>query len=1187
MRISEIRNSQDFQDLCQQLLAAEYDDFEILDDSSGDWGSDGYSAAKKRLFAIYCPEKVPPPAEYYQNKIRSDLKKAIDLRDAGEYEIEEWVFITPSPLPPEVQSYFRRKTGDSDFRGIAWSEKHLTNLLYKHKHLHPLFAGLLAVDLQSEIRSLTLEVKTGFDSLMQDKTAVEELEEKFKTRVEEQYQIRFRQAKTLFDERQFVRAKSLYEDIYRDLRSDSDAGDVKQLAKAAVNIGVCAWRLEKIDEVIEWFDVAAIHAPADPKVMALKATALMYRGESEKALALVERALETDPENDDAIIAKANILLQANRHEELQRFLDQKGREELRLFFQATEFGATGRRQEAVWILRSLLSNNPDDTTYLEHLASYLLVDTQNDLKNGNRLAWRLTADERTNLEEAENLLTRLIELLTDSESFPTLVAAYVNRSAARSMLGCFKAAIADCEEILRISPGNESAYLNRAKAEMQLGDYEAASFSFENYAELTGGVTTRIARDLALSYFSSGQLDKAKETARRELDRDWLASDLDLILLAVHIFDKNFDAALADEYIARAEGLFPENSALYSLKARHEQNTGGSRVEEYLLKALELSDEARAEQTRLDLADFYYDAERYREAAELYAGLISENEFVSVNYKYLYCLYATSRFAEAIEFAKRMRDGKEVDLLISPLEGKVQQLLGNMGEAAEIFRKLYERAPANTDFLIEYGICLFRSDETERARLVFDQARNRVDKTKDLFALAYGYHFLGETLLAVDLGYRALEQSPNDPEAHLDYIKLASNLKRGEGQILDEKYAAAFQKSIATFNRRFPEQNEFKTYDLKEDLSGFYELLDQATATDIDILDYYRQRSIPASLVAEVRGINLYLTWLGLRGDRAGFSMKRGSHDELELERAAVWGDKKVVVDLFALFTLTELETSDLLPKLFETILVHQSILDELGNMTREMSGWAEKGGTYSFAKTADGKYEVSHILPEVYERSVAFLEKVRGFVRSACRVTGFERELDETEDQIVQALGWAATSPVVLARQKDLPLLSDDGVLRHQTRAELDVKGFSTFALLENAARQRIISQNRFDEACVRLLIELNYRFVPISGRALMHCASKEGFRARQKFDRVIALLCESDTNVESMAVVLGQFLALLCIQNKSWLLRRDLTKRVFRLTNSYYSGELKQRTLRYLYWELKIPENIYHEIYQSLES
>lgn len=274
------------------------------------------------------------------------------------------------------------------------------------------------------------------------------------------------------------------------------------------------------------------------------------------------------------------------------------------------------------------------------------------------------------------------------------------------------------------------------------------------------------------------------------------------------------------------------------------------------------------------------------------------------------------------------------------------------------------------------------------------------------------------------------------------------------------------------------------------------------------------------------------------------------------------------------------------MLPKVFDRVLVHQAVLDELGNMIREMSGFAERDGTYSFVKTSDGQYQASQITAEVYESAARFLESVKEFVKTRCELTGFAREIDEEEILLVQTLGWAAASPVILARQNKLPLLCDDGILRHRMRAEMKIESFSTYALFGYAAEQKIISQNAFDDVSVRMLVDLNYRFIPVAARALMRCAEKEGFRTRQKFDRAVVLLCESGANIESMATVLAQFLAVLWLEKKSWLLKRGLTKRVFRLVEPYYSGELENRTLRCLYWGLKIPSEVYHAIHLALE-
>ena len=155
MRISEIRNTQQFQDLCQSLLVAEYENTQIVRDSSGDKGMDAYVPSTRTLYAVYCPEIAPTPKEYYQRKIRSDLKKAVNLRDNLGYPIDHWVFLTPAPLEEPLNRYLAAKAKTAGFvAGSNQSETHLVNLLTKHSHLRSRFPELIIPDIESSVREL-------------------------------------------------------------------------------------------------------------------------------------------------------------------------------------------------------------------------------------------------------------------------------------------------------------------------------------------------------------------------------------------------------------------------------------------------------------------------------------------------------------------------------------------------------------------------------------------------------------------------------------------------------------------------------------------------------------------------------------------------------------------------------------------------------------------------------------------------------------------------------------------------------------------------------------------------------------------------------------------------------------------------------------------------------------------------
>lgn len=1165
MRISDIRNTQQFQDLCQQLFAAVYEDLEVPDDSSGDEGSDGYVPSKRRLFAIYCPEKYPPPDEYYQRKIRGDLSKAVKLRDGRGYEIDEWIFVTPAPLTMDVLGYLRDKVKEAGIpRGINWSEKHLMPLLLRHRELQPLYPELFAPDLQNEVQSgfaaMRVEMHAGFDSLLAERAKVDDLQEKFESRVAQEYERRFQTAKSLFADGLFQQAKVASEAILRDLQRDADAGEPKLLARAATNIAVCAWQLDETEEVIRWFEEAYNYTPDDPKCVANRATALMYRGETVEALASVEQVLAEQPDDDTAIAVKANILLKEERYEEVTAFLEEKGKQKLGMFFSSVQLGAEGRFEEAAQLLRGLLQEEPDNITYLEHAAATILIEQQRAIQREHRLSWRITGEMKGALEEAEGYLSRAVELLRSREVPHKLAGAYLNRSAARLMLGRAQESLDDCREILRLDPNNANAHLNGSKAEMELGDYAAAAASLERYGEMAGGLGDK-ARDLVYSYYASGQLDKAEDVLRRELDREWTEADLTLVSLGVHIYDLAQDGERAAELVRRAEAKFPEHSGAYTIRARHEEDTGGKRVEEFLRRAMETAGAERREVTTLDLANYLYGEGRFEEALPLFEQVVSEHEFTPVNRRYLVSLYNSGRFADAIQYAERMRAGREIEPDISPVEALAHKNLGHLRRAADIFLALYQREPAKTDYVVEYGICLFRMDEEDKALRAFDQARNRVGRTNDLLTLAHGYSYLGQRVVAVRLGYQALQQSPNDPHVHRAYQNLVLNMRDDDGLELGEEYAKAFQDSIATFNTRFPEEQGMKLINVEKDFSGLFEVLDQGAARTTAIIEYYRNGVLPVSTLAGLKGRTLYDIWLGLQATE-GVRASLGTLEETERESRAIADSREVIVDPLALFTLARARQLNLLRKMFDSRLVHQDAFEDIQAALREERRGLESG-RLSIGKVG-GQYFKEEIPPEAVQRSVDFLEEVKAFVKDECEVIGFDRELSDEDWELIESVGQPAGSSAMLAAQRRVPLLSDDGLLRHLFNNKRDVTGFSSFTLFTHVANKNLMSRTRFYDLTL-LLLRMNYRFVTVNADCLMHGARLSGYRGGGDFERALNTLVCKESDTASLAMVAAEFLARLWLIPLPSLLKTFVLRRVLRAATRHHPAKNVISTLR----------------------
>jgi len=1138
VRIREIRNAQVFQDFCQQILAAEFEDFQSLDDSRGDSGSDGYVPSKRRLFAIYCPESHPTPERYYKDKIRSDLGKAVRLRDELGYEIDDWMFLTPAPLPEGLHRFISEKAKEAGFnRGISWSEKNILPLLLKHPHLKLLYPELFIVDLQGEVRAgfadiralqaeeieVARETRAGVATIITKLDAADDLQQKYTDRVSAEYERRFKEGKEHFDRGRFIRAKEVYEQILRDLKLDEGHPDRSFFYRACTNVALCEWHLRDSQSAARWFEEAHTYKPEDKKSIANFATAQMLRGQHDAALETVERALETDPDDEDSITVKANILSVWGRPAEAVAFLEGKGKTKLASFFRANLLSSEGRYEEAADVFRDLLRDDPEDVDYMDHFAADVIHANQRVLLRDWVFPWKLPARIREAFAEAEQVLTRAVELLKTREEPRKLYGIYTNRAVTRLMLGRAGDALQDCNEAIKIDPTEPVAFLNKSKVEVNLDDFPAAIESLEEYARLSGGIGDR-ARDLVYFYYMAGRIDKAAELVSSAFGEDFSESDLPYVGLAVSIHDFNQDFEAADQLVERIAERFPNHSQALITRARHLQHTGRQGAEDLLRKALEGADERQADFARFELANYLFQSGNFLEALQHYEVLLGGSEITPLHYRYLYCLFTAGRYSECLRVAAQLRENKIAEFDAQVIEAAAYKELGWLPEAAARFLALYQRSPDRIDCLVEYGICSFRLDERERALKAFDQARNRIKKTKDFIALADGYAALAQYQTAIELSYHALQQSPHDPLAHFTYFKCFIVAEQA-GEVLEERYLKAAQEVSAHFAERFPGDSNLAAIDLGRNFSNLSEMLDQSRASLEQLLDLYKRGELSIYSVATGCGRDLFTVWAGLSAaNNLGIRITVGDEEEQRKESEEAATSKQVVTDLLALFTLQRAGQLHLLKKVFDRVLVHQTVLDELISITLEERRVAEKGRTILIK--AGNTLAPLETPPEEVRRNIEFLNGIKEFVKAECEVKGLREEPSSEDRGLFKLFSPSAIYSAVLAQQEQASLLSDDALLRKWARIDRGRVGFSSELLFKLAVERKSLSKTRSHDLRL-LLLRCNYHYVTIDAECLLHAAVKSGYRSGRDFNLALQELAHADTTNESLAGVIARFL------------------------------------------------------------
>lgn len=1185
MRISEIRNSQQFQDFCQQVLAAEFPDFQVLDDSSGDKGIDGYIPSSHRLFAMYCPEKFPPRKQYYQKKIRDDLAKAVVLRDKHGYAIDEWIFVTPAPLDEGLQRYLTRKVKEAGFpKTVNWSEKHLLPILLKHNQLERLFPDLFTLDIKRELQTgfgdvaaAQAEVKTSLNLI------VARLDDgsRFDKRIRTLYEKRFEAAKEKFDQGMFLKARDLYADILNDLKIDTDIKDPSLIARAYTNIGTCEWHLGSDLSAADAYAEAYSHNPTDRRCIVNFASAQMLRGQVDKALEIVDEVLAVDPNDEIGITTKANIFLSDARYDEAIALLKEHDKTELEDYFQALKNVSIGDYEAAEKVFRRLVEQQPSNTNYLAHLAANILIVGQRAIEEQGSLPGREPPNVRKGFTEAEAILSRVIDSLRSKESKNRLIGAHINRSFARIMLGQQTAAIEDCEEILRVAPDSKDAHLNKSKAEIELGRYDDAVNSLERYAELSGS-TDFIIRDLAYCYLRTGQIPKAKQLVNQYLDRQLVPDDLSIAGLAVHIYDLAQEPNLAAELIKRLEAAFPDHPITLSVQARHLENIGEPGVEELLRRSLELSKPPGHDRAALNLSDYLFQHNRFIDALPLYEQLAGDYEFTPTEYRFLVCLYYAGKYEEVLQHSAKYRGDEDLNTLISPIEAATYKSLDRLREAADIFLSLFQREPTNIDYLVEYGICLFRLGDEEKALTAFDQAKKKVTKPRDLMALADGYSKVGQARLGIELGYEALQRQPNNPEVHRLYIALFFNLNY-HPEVIGTKYAKAFEDSRDNFNKRFPDAKGFKLINIVENPTFIQDQLSERMPSIAEIIDGYKQNQLPITCKAFLASKDTFNSWSALiSSPEMGLKGSLPSAEEQQLEMKTIAGCDEIVAELLALYTLARIKRIDLVTECFSRVYVHQTTLDELAETLTEERKHTEKGRLYVMLQ--GGHMVKSEISSEQVKKDVQLLEEVYQFVRQKCHVTGLVRQVSDTAQILIDSFSEASAYSAICASQRKLPLFSDDGLLRLPLRNNYEISGFSSLTLLRHAHAVGKLTENELQDILLGLL-SLQYRYIGVDDKLLIYSFARSGYSASKEFDLVLEELGRREVSIQSIAINGGNFLKDLWLASipaatKSLTLHRLLAA----VTKNRAPRETLRLLLTYLRREMNLVYHLYRDIHEQ---
>jgi tetratricopeptide (TPR) repeat protein len=1119
LKISTINEPDLFTRLCKALFAAEYEDFQDIDDSGGDEGNDGYVPSEEILFAFHCPEKPKNEAGYIK-KINEDLAKAINLRDKLGYKIKKWIFVTPSPLRNPVIRHITSEATNNGFKGIPWSEAKLTDLFTLHDNLQSQFPDLIQPDISNQIKELRVE-------LLSEINGTSEIKVKYENRIFEGYNKRIIYSKEKMDKGLYKSAKDEYLKIIDEMKHDDEEIDNQLFFKAYNNLGVCRRSLGDYDDALKDFEEAVSYDSNNLIGIANLAFTLMLKEDYEKALDYLEKGLRIDPDNENCISVKAHTLVMLKKYDEAITFLNEKHKDDLALYYSSIIDTYNGNYEEADIKIKTLLEKKPDDFQYLYIASNNMLVWKDEYVKNNFYLYSQIAQYIKDDFNTLLGWLTKAKEILKNQERPKLLADIFSYLSAAHLGLANYKKAEENAREAINQDENCNIAYLNRGIAEFHQKEFVNAIKSINKYLSLVDKQENEIIQILALSYLSRGEIKEAKRVLKDFIDKDFNKDDLAIIELVIQAFRLDIEYDDCDKYLQILKDKFETNPHAIRIRARYLMDRNHPGAKELLSEALSYCDNDNEKtMINIELANLLINESSFDEALKIYSQFISEKEHSYVNNRYLECLCQLGRYKEALLFIDNLHKNAGRNDYVDNILASIQISLGNLKEASILLKALYQRNPDKIDFLLHYGICRYRiSGNAEEAIRNFNEVKNKVSGGDNLITLSHGYLSIKQYSTALELAYKALQEEPKNPRVHLAYVNILLAKEQVEGQEIDEIYTKAFQDTISNFNKRFPYEHGLTMINVDGSLTEVTKQLDESFNYLNKVFDIYNNNQLAFYSIAKFTSKSIFDLWKGLREtEDLCLKISYGTYEERTAEIACIEESKEVVIDIISLFTLTYSSQLNLLKKIFSKIYVHQSVMDELILRINEFNA-VKKAGQDFIAKGTEG-YVCYKIPKEAIDDNINFLEQIREFIVNECELQGSEKEYSEDEELAKSAVGLIACNTKKLAQEKGLALLSDDAIFRFVLKNEDNIKSFSSLALVTRAYISGLIKEEEYFNIILTFL-KMKYTYVPVDAKVLAYTLSKNTQVLNEEIELLLQEVSRKETSFDSLRAVICEFL------------------------------------------------------------
>jgi len=413
----------------------------------------------------------------------------------------------------------------------------------------------------------------------------------------------------------------------------------------------------------------------------------------------------------------------------------------------------------------------------------------------------------------------------------------------------------------------------------------------------------------------------------------------------------------------------------------------------------------------------------------------------------------------------------------------------------------------------------------------------------------------------------------------------------------IKSKYVYALHESLELMKTAFSDVDGIQGFkvELSEKEKDFEKAfkpialsLDDQDKIQSDAFNLYRSKKITIGMLSKVFSGGVLNTWANLIGRPEYFLYCcDGNTREREKALEILRRKKELVIDFISLLTIDNLDLKEFLFSTFKNILISQSTLELLNFSIKEKTQFEDKG-LFSLGKQ-DGKYIKYEYGPDEIKKQIKKLETLKNWVKKFCKIVPVKGILAMNANKINQLrdiIGVSFMDSILIAKERDTVLYSDDLLLRALGETEFGISGVWTQVFLLFALEINVINEHVYNSLSLKLAL-LNYRYTSINSDTLIESAKIANWEWKEPFIKISIILSGRISSDRSSIIVARDFILKLY---KEDIFDGNRNKLIYKIIESITMNRSKALFIEILITVFKIldlPFNIFNNIEKQINN